>query len=282
MKRLAAAAAAMAAMALVPRAAFPCGASSGGGSSGGSSSGGSSSSSSDSDSSSSSSSEPSCVEVSSVVGRWVCPGSHFGTWNVAHFPRLRLHFGTSGHRFPVRNMTFAGTAPHGDGIAYSMVGSELTNGLAGAATFDLGMSMSLSRHLYAGFEGKIGHAWLHGQTTDASADLMMNTSGTLYSEIGGVAGITVPVGDFDLRAETFVGARLVGVSVASVHGACADTSYAYDASWLVEPRVSVESWITPWATLGVQAGANALQRDDISLGVYLQGHMRAFDAHRSR
>lgn len=280
MRRLAAAAAAMAAIALAPRAAFPCGASGGGSSSGGSSSGGSSSSS--DGGGSSSSSEPSCVEVSSVVGRWVCPSSRFGTWNVAHFPRLRLHFGTSGHRFPVRNMTFDGTAPHGDGIAYSMVGSDITNGLAGAATFDLGLSINVSRHLYAGLEGKIGHAWLHGQTTDASADLMMNASGTLYSELGGVAGLVVPIGDFDLRAETFVGARLVGVSVDSVHGACADTSYAYDASWLVEPRVAVESWITPWATLGVQAGANALQRDDISLGVYLQGHLRAFDAFRSR
>jgi len=273
----------MVAIALAPRAAFPCGASGGGSSSGGSSSGSSSSSSSsDGGGSSSSSSEPSCVEVSSVVGRWVCPGSRFGTWNVAHFPRLRLHFGTSGHRFPVRNMTFSGTAPHGDGIAYSMVGSDITNSLAGAATFDLGMSINVSRHLYAGVEGKIGHAWLHGQTSDTAASLMMNASGTLYGEVGGVAGVSVPIGNFDLRAETFVGARLVGLSVDSVHDTCADTSYAYDASWLVEPRVAVESWITPWATLGVQAGANALQRDDISLGVYLQGHLRAFDARRSR
>jgi hypothetical protein len=50
----------------------------------------------------------------------------------------------------------------------------------------------------------------------------------------------------------------------------------------VEPRLSVERWISPFVTVGVAVGVDALRARDVSAGVYLQGHLRAFDRTRRR
>jgi hypothetical protein len=277
-RRAVALATALLALAIAPRPALPCGGgggdSSGGGSSGGSSGGGG-------DSSSSSESEPACVETSSVVGRSTCSYSRYGRWNVAWVPRLSMLFGTSFHRFSLDGMSWSGTAPHGEGIAYAMVGGDVSSDLASAMTVDMNLTGRLGRYLYLGAEGKLGRAMVDaGQRVDGA--LTMQASGSLYSELGGVAGISVPLGGWTVNAEAFAGGRIVGLAVHSYTLDCEDDSYTYDSSWLVEPRVSVERWLTPWVSAGAQLGANALGERDSSFGLFLRGHVRAFDGTRSR
>lgn len=283
MSRLAACALGATLLVAAPGVAWPCG-SSGGSDSGGSSSGGSSGGSSDSSSSSSSSSdsEPACVEVSSVVGRSQCSWNRFGRWNVARVPRIAMRIGTSVHSFSAAAMSFAGQAAHGDGIAYRMVGGELTSDPASAVTVDLGVTARFGRYAYAGVEGQIGRAMVDTRMIERDSGLQIDSSASIFSQSGVVAGVAVPVGNLSLRAEALVGARLVGLSVTSRHADCVDDSMAFDWSLLVEPRVSAETWLSPWMSAGVQVGSNVAGERDMSVGVFLRGHTRAFDATRPR
>ena len=260
----------------LPAQAWPCG----------SGSSGESSSSSDDDSdsglgdSSSNGAEPACVETSFVVGRSHCARNRFGRWAVGRMPGLRLGFGTSVHRFALDSMRFAGRADHGDGILYAMKGAELTGDPASAISFDMHASVRLNRYLYAGAEAKFGAVMADTRALTRDSGLTVDPSATLYGEAGLVAGIAVPIGGISVRSEALVGRRVVGLSVVSSHGDCVSRSLVYDGTWLVQPRVAVESWVTPWMTAGVQFGTNALAEGDVTMGIFVTGHTRAFDASR--
>jgi hypothetical protein len=260
--------------------AMPCGSSGGGSDSGGSSSGGSSS---DSGSSSSSSSEPACVETSAVVGRSTCPENRYGTWRVPSLlPRFRVAFGASVHRFSLSGMSFSGTAAHETGIAYRMVGDEISSSAASAMTMDLAITGRIGRYAYVGLGSSVGHAMVDSERIEREGSLSMSASGNLYVEAGVVSGISVPMGSFAIGAEAFAGPRIVGMSIDSQHLDCESSSFAFDSEWLIETRVTAQTWLTPWLTVGGRVGSNVLQRGDMSVGVFLQGHTRAFDATRSR
>jgi hypothetical protein len=280
MKAVWAAGLGLATLALAARPAWPCG------SSGGSDSGSSSSSSSDSDSggsSSSSSSEPACEETSSVVGRSICPENRYGKWRVPDLmPRMRVAYGLSTHRFSLSGMNFSGSAAHGDGIAYRMVGEEVTSDSATALAMDLAFTGRLGRYAYAGVGTSVGRTIIDGARIERPGALSMSASGNLYFEFGALGGVAIPMGSVTVAAEALAGRRVVGLSVDSQHIECESSSLTFDSSWLVETRVSAQMWVSPWLSVGARVGSNTLARGDVSAGVFLQGHTRAFDATRSR
>lgn len=269
-----------AALMLGARPALPCGSSSGGGSSSSSSSSSSDSGSSDS---SSSSSEPACIETSEVVGRSTCPETRFGTWKVAPLlPRFRVTYGASVHRFQLSGMSFAGEAPHGDGVAYRVVGDEISSDGVTAMTMDLAITGRIGRYAYTGLAASVGTSVFDAERIERPNALSMTPSGGLYAEFGALGGIAIPFGSFTLGAEALAARRIVGLSVESQHLDCQDSSFAFDGSWLLETRVTAEAWVSPWFSVGARVGSNALERGDVTFGVFLQGHTRAFDSTRSR
>jgi hypothetical protein len=280
MRRALAIAAAASALA-VPGVAYPCGSSGGGGGGGGSSSGGGGGGSSSSDSSSSSSA-PACVDTTLIVGRAEC--HRFGQgWNIAWLPRLQIGFGFSTHLFPTDDMRFEGTAAHDTGdIAYAVVGGDMESDRAGAVTVDLRITGSVGHRGYVGVEGNVGGGFVEQQRILGPEGNELEPGIGLYASGGVVGGVALPFGDNRVRAEALVGRRLLVLTMTSYHGDCVDTQTVHDGAWLVEPRVAIERFVTPWTTVGVSLGSNLLDQGDVSAGIYLQGHVRAYDAQRSR
>jgi hypothetical protein len=255
------------------------GSSSGGSSSGGSSSGSDSSSSDDSDSSSSASTTttvPACVETSLVLGRRTC--SRFGTWDVSHLPRFHLAIGSTFHRISLAGSRFDGTTTHDRRYDYSLDGNQL--GVAMGGSFDLRATGMVGRHLYTGGEVSIGAIGLANPPDLGKAPLALAPRAGLYVASAAVLGTVLRAGDTDLRAEVAAGGRVLGLTVDSRLGGCEAQSTAWSGQALVEPRVIVDRWLSPWLTAGVMVGSNLAVPSDLSIGVSLTGHARAYDSSR--
>jgi hypothetical protein len=102
----------------------------------------------------------------------------------------------------------------------------------------------------------------------------------MYLATGLVAGVRLPMGDLALHAEAMGGVRVVTLTVASYHGDCETQTVVSDIEPLLETRVGASAWLSPWISLGAMVGSNALQRGDVSAGIFLDGHLRAFDGGR--
>jgi len=278
--RGAAFACALAAAALVPARAWPCGGSDDSGSSSGSSSSSGGGSSSSDSSSSGSTSAPACVDASVVTGHKQCES--FARWDVSRWPRMQIGFGTSVHSFSTADMTFEGTAEHDRSISYIIVDDDLRRSRAVGGTFDMRITGNLGRWFYTGFEVGIGGAAVaNPRTMNTASDLKLEPSrGALYLSGGALLGIAIPVDRYRLHAETFAGARTLGLSTTTEHGDCVDESVAWAHDILIESRAGVQTWLGPWWTATAWIGSDLRERADVSFGVMLQGHVRAFDGGR--
>gem|GEM_PF-5270966 len=266
-----------------PARAGSCGHSSGGG---GSSSSSSSSSSSGGGGSSSSSSRPRCVEVSSVVGRQKC--GRFGRWDARKLPPLVFGFGTSVHSLSLTGMSFSGTASHDTDIKYRMTGNQVSRGnKVTAATFDMRMGVIAPRPA-GSLRWYVDSVMSAGMLSVSSSPVVMANSelsvkpkGGLLMQGGLAAGVVVPVtGKIDLRAELVGGGRLVALAVETQHADCVARSAPTTGSWLLQSRAGVTKWLSPHLGIGMLAGTNLLHQGDVQVGVFLQGHLRAYDGGR--
>ena len=259
---------ALASLVIAPQAAdAQCG---GDGGSSGSGSGGSGGGDSDS--------EPACEEVSPVVGHAVC--TRFGRWDAGRRPAIRFAGGASLIRIPVGDLALSGAAAHADApsMSYAVVGSDRS---ATGGAFDLGVTAALGRHLYVGIDGSIG-ALESGpmSVSSATAELGVETRSLVYLAGAAVAGAQVDLGALQLRGEVGVGVRAVGATVETNHADCVLSDTHYDAAPLIRPRLSAQRWVTPWVSVGASAGTNLARRGETSFGLFVGGHLRAFDAGR--
>jgi hypothetical protein len=292
-KAVAAAVSALAIVAAPAARAWACGggdgdggSSGGGGDSGGGDSGGDSSYSSDSGSDGSSSASVGCVETSEVLGRRQC--GEFGEWAMpAVLPPITIELGTSVRSFGLGSLRLGGTIDHEEhgSYQYSMVGGGAGEGqpLAIAGGFDV--RMLLGRRLYGGVEASIGgisadERAMQMVTTDAMPGATLSPTVQLHLTGGAVVGARLPLGDFQLAAEVLGGTRMVQVSLHSQYGACETTEYERHVTAVVEPRLRLDYWATPWVALGAFAGTDLLSKDSQVFGVYIGGHARAFDGLR--
>jgi hypothetical protein len=213
-----------------------------------------------------------------VVGRAHC--TRFGTWDSRRIPPTLITMGSTLHFFPMRGLRFSGVAQHDTAMRYALRG-EQTGDQAAALTWDMRTTMGLGRWLYAGAESQVGKLYLDGTPLAMQDDLVIDPAGSLYASAGVVAGIRVPLGgDLELRAEAVGGVRVVSLTVHSQHLDCQATSAVADIEPLLETRIAAATWLSPWLSIGAAVGGNALQRGDVTAGVFLDGHLRAFDGGR--
>jgi hypothetical protein len=277
---------AVAALVLVPARAFPCGSNS----SGGSDSGGSSSDSGSSDSggcdfdfddTSSSDVSEGCHDTTDVIGRAEC--RRFGAWSVGRTPRLRIEMGGSMHSFSLAGMSFSGVAEHDTAIRYRMAGEHMSSsGAARAWTTDVRVTTAIGRHGYAGGQVSIGAAFLTNPAPVGSGALTLEPDNGLYATVAAVAGLSYYLGKWTLRSEAQVGHRFVSLDVTSRHGDCVDRSAVSDQQWQLRPQASLETWLSPWITAGAALSTDMLHEGDMAMSVFIGGHLRAYDASRSR
>jgi hypothetical protein len=137
--------------------------------------------------------------------------------------------------------------------------------------FYLDVRFHATPHLYAGVD--LRAAW--GDAPSATFAYAGGPTTTWDSAwlvtMAGVAGARLPLGRVSLRGELVAGMH--GASVAST---AMDTS-ASTVAPLVEPRVGVDVWLSPWWTLEATAGANLVDRSERVVGLGLGLHLQAFD-----
>ena len=258
---------------LWPAHAFPCDADGGG------DSGGDSGSDSDYDGDDSSYSGPSCVETTEIHGRAECRS--FGGWDASRYPRLRLGVGSSVSVFPMAGLSFQGEAEHDGKMAYRL-DTESGDSDAVATALDLRMTMMAGRYGYVGSNLSLGAVLLPNLQTKAATGLDVDTKSGMYAAVTALAGAGFTMGPLTIRGEAHVGRRFIVVGVETSHEECVESSAVQAGQWMVRPQVAMEAWVTPWMTAGASLSTDVLRDRDVSGGVFIELHSRAFDGLRSR
>jgi hypothetical protein len=76
--------------------------------------------------------------------------------------------------------------------------------------------------------------------------------------------------------------RVISLTIESRHLQCEGRSFATSTTGYLQPRVAIERWLGPFASVGMSVGSDLALRGDFSTNLYLQAHFRAFDGTRGR
>jgi hypothetical protein len=98
--------------------------------------------------------------------------------------------------------------------------------------------------------------------------------------IGGVVGMQVVLAPIGLRAELFAGADFAGIwARTSYLGVPGHSSVTLTPHAVIEPRLAVDLWLTPWLSVGVMGGVDVLgPLTSADVGLTITGHVRSYDA----
>jgi hypothetical protein len=171
-------------------------------------------------------------------------------------------FDPAGHSFAEKRLGYANQIGQFQG---DRLGPMHGNG------FYVDARMHVTPWFYAGVDLRAAYGDAPAATFAFAGGQMASWDGAWLMTMAGVAGARLPLGRISLRGEL----------VAGIHGATL-TSHAMDTSAdtvapLVEPRVAVDLWMSPWWVLEATAGANALDRSEHVFGLGLSFHGQAFD-----
>ncbi len=217
----------------------------------------------------------SCHETSPVLGYRKC--LPFGPW------RARLPF-TFALSFSVPRLDPGGRILRGTtdaGTPYSLRGG-LLGGVSGIE-FDFHFRYTVGP-VFFGLEFGMGGFWTPDASDPAGGAAVQRRFGALTVIGGGaVVGVLLPRrGRFGGHLEALLGGRRVALALDQPGGdACngdppAGCSAGY-GEWLIEPRAAFDFWIDRWATVSVWAGTNVLAPAEVTGGLMIGMHDRAFD-----
>jgi hypothetical protein len=177
-----------------------------------------------------------------------------------------MRFDTSVEHDRSHRVVYHGTSPR--------TGESST---AGFTMLELGIGGFVSRHLYLG--GRFGFGGGTVQTPDAVRSV--RATSTFDLESGAFFGAALPLGDWQLRSDVTFGWRATVMSLISEQGDCIERATATNHSLLVEPRLALERWISPWTTVGAFVATDATRMGaDIRFGLSITAHTRSFDRQR--
>lgn len=178
-------------------------------------------------------------------------------------------------------MAFDGTAEHEPSIQYTLAMDAMKrHSTAMAVSADARLTVLLGEHVYVGAHGSLGSSHASIEQPAGTGSLSLHGSGGVYGAIGAVAGAAVRVDGWELRGEAEAAVRVVGLHMTSRYGDCVDEQDVLHANLQVRPRLSVETWLSPWISAGAAVSANPHRPDDATFAVFIGGHIRAFDAVR--
>ena len=215
--------------------------------------------------------------MSPVIGRQEC--GRFGAWDATNVARVFLELGPSMHALDLGAFSASGTASH-ENRNHSF---SVPSGTFHTRTPLFGMSLRggafVNRWLYVGGQLDISGAAMQGPAiTDGT--LTEVPTGVAMFDFGAVAGAMWQAGPITLRGEVLAGIDVMGLLFSSHLGACDGPGSAMVAAARIEPRVALEARVTPWTSIGVMGGTNALAVEDWSASVYLRWSLRSYDGMR--
>jgi len=226
----------------------------------------------------------SCAENSDVVGERVC--SRYGDrWASERLFRIVLGAGLwTGHVSPM-SRNWNGTFGKENPIKFSLPGRSLGMAAIDDVGFDFRIHGYASRYAYLGFDWALAFGAVRPTFDQAPHGIEIGNAPALnyiHAKFGGVVGTRIPIGPISARLESVIGLELASISAnARRWGQSEWTRGSFTSvNLLLEPRVGVDVWTSPWTTVTAWGGINMVYPSERSIGVSFALHGRAFDGSR--
>ncbi len=221
-----------------------------------------------------------CVETSDVVGERSC--SRYGVgWSSEHAVPIVLGLGAFHGQVSPIGRSFAGKIGKNSPTLYDYQGGEA--GLSSVSTygFDLRTHGFLTRSLYLGFDWTMAFAHARPNAHHADGWALSPRDGVNFFQIrvGPALGLRIPAGRLSFRGELGVGLQILSLSqnARPLQSTASSVGSATYVGGYLEPRLAVDAWTSPWSTISLWGGVNALHPADRSFGLGFALHGRAFD-----
>ncbi|MGZ3477149.1 MAG: hypothetical protein ACXWUG_26555, partial [Polyangiales bacterium] len=223
-----------------------------------------------------------CDAQTEVVSANRC--MHYGqTWATERTFRVVVGSGFFSGGFDASNRDYTVRADSNKGATgtrYS--GDRLGIGMVRTYGLDLDIHGFVTDHAYIGLDMAFGLGRAAPRYAIAADGYSFGqTSGPdlLQVRMGGTFGVRIPTPYLSLRAETLVGVEVIAIShdATPTNGGATERGSSTAVSFLVEPRIAVDLWTAPWATMSLWAGKDIFHLRDTSTGIMFALHGRSFD-----
>ncbi len=223
-----------------------------------------------------------CVEQSDVVGDRLC-GRYGNGWSAERTVPLTAAFGFFTTHVEPRGRTWrAAVEKSSEGVGVS--GAAMGMRSMQTFGFDFRFVGNLSQHAYLGLDTALGFGAIESAVAPTGGWEFRDkkTLDYLHVRESLVLGGRVPLGRLSLRVEALVGFDVAsaGVEMRKGQGEWQRGSVT-SIMLLLEPRVAVDLWTSPWSTVSVWAGTNFLHPNDRATGLSFAIHGRSFDGRLS-
>ncbi len=214
-----------------------------------------------------------CVETGTVVGETQCRS--FGTsWaterSIPFFGGIGVWSSSISSSFAAK---FSGTTIAADS-------AQLSPGPLRAHGGELRVGIQLSPYAYLGFGYGLALGANSSRTIESDGYRVALRDGInfIHGRFAPFVGVRAPLGRVSLRAELAPAVQVQLVLFkATAAGGPEKPGSAGSIGVILEPRLAVDYWLTPDTTLSLWSGANAMRPGDLTFGLSLMGHLRAFD-----
>jgi hypothetical protein len=170
------------------------------------------------------------------------------------------------------------------GVQTSATGYQFTGDALGDSTVrsygaELGLDWAFTSFVYAGAAAAWGEgAW--SAPPFAAGGLTIDPRATVNAHMwltGVRAGVRLPLGPLSVRGELLGGAEWISLQQYASVGQSSMTATATTVTWLLEPRVAVDLWTTPFTALSVFGTMPGFDSRAANGGVAFAVHLRSFD-----
>jgi hypothetical protein len=163
--------------------------------------------------------------------------------------------------------------------AYQFTGDSLGDSAVRAYGAEIGLDWAFSSFFYAGAAAAWGEgAW--SAPPFAAGDLTIDPRATVNAHLwltGVRAGVRLPLGPLSVRGEMLGGAEWIALQQYASVGQAQMTANASTVTWLLEPRVAVDLWTTPYTAVSVFGTMPGFDSRAANGGVAFAVHLRSFD-----
>lgn len=218
-----------------------------------------------------------CVETGAAVGETQC--TRFGfPWATER--SIPFFAGAGVFSTFVQSPIAAQFGGAGGARSLGVDSAQLSHGALRGYGGDLRVGGHLSPYVYLGFGFGFALGANASRTVEAGGYRVALRDGVnlIHARFAPFVGVRAPLGRVSLRAEL---APALQAQIVLFKAYAADGSQKPGSGGgiglILEPRVAVDYWLTPDTTLSLWSGANAMRPGDLTFGLTLLGHLRAFD-----
>lgn len=164
-------------------------------------------------------------------------------------------------------------------MGYTFQGDALGGSTLRAWGGELGLDWAFTPFTYVGVAGAWGVGEWSSQPFQAGS-LMVEPRATVNARLwltGLRAGVRLPLGPVSFRAEMLGGAEWISLQQLATVAATSMTADASSAMWLLEPRVAVDLWTTPYTAFSVYGTMPGFDSRATNGGIAFAIHVRSFD-----